>query len=176
MRSLRQTTCKALTLAALLTSAAAPVFALWPIPRQLETGTTPLVLAAYLVSHGMSAANAIARVRRLRPHSIETEEDSTLPDYYNPVSAIPDVPDRWRWIPDSQGFVTSRADEWMRLYPKQTYTSASDGALRKKLEANMKQMQDTRVICAKIGIVKQMQIQSQVMLSARPHRADANII
>lgn len=37
-------------------------------------GRTGTVLAAYLVSKGMSAANAIARVRRLRPGSIETDE------------------------------------------------------------------------------------------------------
>lgn len=39
-------------------------------------GRTGVVLAAYLVRQGMSAANAIARVRRLRPHSIETEEQA----------------------------------------------------------------------------------------------------
>jgi atypical dual specificity phosphatase len=37
-------------------------------------GRTGSVLAAYFVAKGMSAANAIARVRRLRPGSVETEE------------------------------------------------------------------------------------------------------
>jgi len=37
-------------------------------------GRTGVVLAAYFVSKGMSAANAVARIRRLRPGSIETEE------------------------------------------------------------------------------------------------------
>jgi atypical dual specificity phosphatase len=37
-------------------------------------GRTGTVLAAYLVSKGQSAANAIAKIRRLRPGSIETEE------------------------------------------------------------------------------------------------------
>lgn len=35
-------------------------------------GRTGVMLACYLVSKGLSAANAIARVRRLRPSSIET--------------------------------------------------------------------------------------------------------
>jgi atypical dual specificity phosphatase len=39
-------------------------------------GRTGVVLAAYLVSKGMNAAAAIARVRKLRPHSIETEEQA----------------------------------------------------------------------------------------------------
>jgi atypical dual specificity phosphatase len=37
-------------------------------------GRTGLVLACYFVDKGLSAANAIARVRRLRPGSIETED------------------------------------------------------------------------------------------------------
>ena len=37
-------------------------------------GRTGVILACYLVEKGLSAQNAIARVRRLRPGSIETEE------------------------------------------------------------------------------------------------------
>jgi atypical dual specificity phosphatase len=37
-------------------------------------GRTGVVLACYLVAHGMNAENAIARIRRLRPGSIETHE------------------------------------------------------------------------------------------------------
>jgi atypical dual specificity phosphatase len=39
-------------------------------------GRTGVVLAAYLVDQGMTAQNAISRVRRLRPGSIETEEQA----------------------------------------------------------------------------------------------------
>jgi len=39
-------------------------------------GRTGVVLAAYLVSRGMTAQAAIARIRRLRPHSIETEDQA----------------------------------------------------------------------------------------------------
>lgn len=37
-------------------------------------GRTGVVLACYFVSKGLSAQNAIARVRRLRPGSVETSE------------------------------------------------------------------------------------------------------
>jgi len=37
-------------------------------------GRTGTILAGYFVSEGLNAQNAIARVRRLRPGSIETEE------------------------------------------------------------------------------------------------------
>jgi atypical dual specificity phosphatase len=45
-------------------------------------GRTGAVLAAYLVSKGMTASNAIARVRRLRPHSIETEEQAEAVEHF----------------------------------------------------------------------------------------------
>lgn len=39
-------------------------------------GRTGVVLACYFVSKGLTAQNAIARVRRLRPGSVETEEQA----------------------------------------------------------------------------------------------------
>jgi atypical dual specificity phosphatase len=39
-------------------------------------GRTGVVLAAYFVTRGLSANNAIARVRRLRPGSVETDEQA----------------------------------------------------------------------------------------------------
>jgi atypical dual specificity phosphatase len=39
-------------------------------------GRTGVILACYLVSKGMTPANAISRVRRLRPGSIETDEQA----------------------------------------------------------------------------------------------------
>lgn len=45
MHSLQTKAGKALALVALAVSLAIPATALWPIPRQLETGSTPLILA-----------------------------------------------------------------------------------------------------------------------------------
>ncbi|WPH00519.1 Hypothetical protein R9X50_00334800 [Acrodontium crateriforme] len=91
---------------------------------------------------------------------IEEQHDSTLPDYYHTMSAIPALDDCWKWATDSEGFVVPQSDKWMRMYPKNQYKSA-EGVLTKRIESNMRQMQDTRKICSKIGIVKQMQIQGQ---------------
>nr|POE93217.1 transcriptional activator spt7 [Quercus suber] len=91
---------------------------------------------------------------------IEKDEDSTLPDYYHPLSAIPDLDERWRWVLDSEGHVVPQIEDWMRIHPKDQFKSAQ-GSLNRKVEANMRQMQDTRKICSKIGIVKQMQLQGQ---------------
>ncbi|KAK4549208.1 hypothetical protein LTR36_007666 [Oleoguttula mirabilis] len=92
---------------------------------------------------------------------IEKDEDSTLPDYYDPLSAIPDLNERWMWTTDSEGNVVPQSAEWMRMYPKDHYKSFAQGSLTKKIDANIRQMQDTRKICSKIGIVKQMQLQGQ---------------
>jgi atypical dual specificity phosphatase len=45
-------------------------------------GRTGVVLAAYFVARGLSAANAIARIRRLRPGSIETDEQAVAVEQY----------------------------------------------------------------------------------------------
>lgn len=92
---------------------------------------------------------------------IEKDEDSTLPDYYNPLSAIPDLDERWKWTTDSEGNAVPHTDEYMRMYPRGQYL-AHQGELNKRFEGNIQQMQETRKVCSKIGIVKQMQIQAQV--------------
>jgi atypical dual specificity phosphatase len=45
-------------------------------------GRTGVVLACYFVDQGLSAQNAIARVRRMRPGSIETEEQAQAVEDY----------------------------------------------------------------------------------------------
>jgi transcriptional activator SPT7 len=95
---------------------------------------------------------------------IEKDQDSTLPDYYTSLSAIPNVDERLKWVTDSEGAVVPQTEEWMRMFPRDTFISGG-GSLANKMEANMRQMQETRKVCAKIGIVKQMQIQAQVSIA-----------
>jgi atypical dual specificity phosphatase len=45
-------------------------------------GRTGVVLAAYFVDGGLSAQNAISRVRRMRPGSIETEDQLDIIEEY----------------------------------------------------------------------------------------------
>ncbi|KAJ4300704.1 Transcriptional activator spt7 [Kalmusia sp. IMI 367209] len=92
---------------------------------------------------------------------IAGEEERQVPDYYDPVCTIPDLDDRLQWIEDAEGHVIQQHEEYMRIVPKGQFT-APDSALAKKMESNMRQMQETRKICAKIGIVKQMQLQTQM--------------
>jgi atypical dual specificity phosphatase len=45
-------------------------------------GRTGVVLACYFVTRGLNAANAIARIRRLRPGSVETDEQVGAVELY----------------------------------------------------------------------------------------------
>lgn len=97
---------------------------------------------------------------------IEKDEDSTLPDYYDTLTAIPEINDRLKWIEDSEGKVVPQTEEFLRVFPNDEFTS-SESTFTRKMEANIRQMQETRKVTAKIGIVKQMQIQAQVSSSPR---------
>lgn len=91
----------------------------------------------------------------------EGDDERQLPDYYDPVCSIPELNERQRWIEDADGQVVQQIEDYMRIFPHNQFI-APDSGLAKKMRANMQSMQDTRKICAKIGIVKQMQLQSQL--------------
>jgi transcriptional activator SPT7 len=88
------------------------------------------------------------------------EEERVLPDYYDPLSAIPDVNPKLQWVEDGDGNLVDLGDFW-HIVPGNHFT-APQGKLTERIESNMRQMQETRKICSKIGVVKQMQLQSQV--------------
>ena len=98
---------------------------------------------------------------------IEVDEDRVIPDYYDVMSGVPDLPAQLLWKEDSDGNLVDASEEFLRVLPRGSFTQP-DSKLARKMDANMRQMQETRKICSKIGIVKQMQLQSQVGdLSAR---------
>lgn len=92
---------------------------------------------------------------------MEGDEEHVLPDYYDTLAGIPDLPSRTRWKEDSEGQVQDPSEDFLRVLPRGYFTS-NQGPLSKKIDENMRQMQQTKKICSKIGVVKQMQIQAQV--------------
>lgn len=93
--------------------------------------------------------------------AMEEDNDTMLPDYYDPLSAIPEIPSQLRWEDDTEGNVVMHAEETLRMLP-QGYFTTPDSILARKIDANMRQLQETRKVCAKIGVVKQMQLQTQM--------------
>ena len=92
---------------------------------------------------------------------MEGVENRVLPDYYDVMNAIPDRPANLRWVEDADGQVVPATEEAMRMAPKGLFTNRKSG-FTNKFDGNMRQMQDTRKVVTKIGIVKQMQLQAQV--------------
>ncbi|QSZ31129.1 hypothetical protein DSL72_000692 [Monilinia vaccinii-corymbosi] len=92
---------------------------------------------------------------------MEGEEEQFLPDYYDPLSAIPDINPKLQWVEDADGNLVEQSAEFLRMVPAGHFT-APKSFLTDKVEANMKQMQETRKLCSKIGIIKQMQLQAQM--------------
>ncbi|KAJ5182126.1 hypothetical protein N7449_012273 [Penicillium cf. viridicatum] len=92
---------------------------------------------------------------------IEVEEDQMLPYYYDVMSGVPDLPERLLWKEDAQGNVVDASEEFLHVLEKGRFIQP-DSKLTRKMNSNMRQMQETRKICSKIGIVKQMQLQSQM--------------
>jgi len=99
---------------------------------------------------------------------MEAEEERVLPDYYDPLSAIPDLPPKLQWVEDAEGNVVDQSDEYLRMV-KPGHFLAPKGTLSAKVDANMKQMQETRKLTSKIGVIKQMQLQAQVCILVYGH-------
>ena len=74
--------------------------------------------------------------------------------------SIPDVPEKLQWVEDASGNLVE-ASEFLRMIPAGHFRSPQS-KLTERMESNMRQMQETRKICSKIGVVKQMQLQTQV--------------
>ncbi|KUJ14659.1 uncharacterized protein LY89DRAFT_588647 [Mollisia scopiformis] len=92
---------------------------------------------------------------------MQGEEERVIPDYYDSLSAIPDIPRKLQWTEDADGQLIDQNDELIRMVPSGHFT-APKSALTAKVEANMRQMQETRKLCSKIGVIKQMQLQAQM--------------
>lgn len=106
---------------------------------------------------------------------IEGEEERMIPYYYDVMSGVPDLPERMLWKEDAEGNVVDASEEFLRVLPKGSFTQP-DSKLSRRIDANMRQMQETRKICSKVGIVKQMQLQSQVCPSSPRFRGSLNFL
>ncbi|KAI0389941.1 bromodomain-containing protein [Xylariaceae sp. FL0594] len=98
---------------------------------------------------------------------MEEEMDKVIPDYYEPQTVVPDIPSKLQWIEDSEGQVINQHEEFLHTLPP-GYFTAPKSALTQKFDANLRQMQETRKVCSKIGVIKQMQLQTQVYANQFP--------
>ena len=97
---------------------------------------------------------------------MEDEVNRVVPDYYEPLTVVPDIDPNLRWVEDGEGQVIDQHGEYLRLIPRGHFNTP-ESRLTKKFDNNIRQMQETRKLCSKISVIKQMQIQTQVCFFRR---------
>ncbi|RWA11696.1 hypothetical protein EKO27_g3403 [Xylaria grammica] len=115
----------------------------------------------------VEAGNESAKATETLAEGMEEDEEKVIPDYYEPQTLVPDIPARLQWIEDSEGQVINQHEEFLRTLPP-GYFTAPKSLLSQKIDANLRQMQETRKVCSKIGVIKQMQLQTQVYANQFP--------
>ncbi|KAH7029183.1 bromodomain-containing protein [Microdochium trichocladiopsis] len=108
-----------------------------------------------------------AKATETLAEGMEEGEEKVIPDYYQPQSLIPDIPPQLQWIEDGEGQVINQFGEYLREMPA-GYFSAPKVGLAQRFDANLRQMQETRKVCSKISVIKQMQLQTQVYANQFP--------
>ena len=105
--------------------------------------------------------DAEAAIATTLADDIDVEEERMVPDYYDVLSTIPHLEPRLRWVEDDEDHVIEQREECLRMVAD-SYFKSPTSALTTTINENMRQVQETRKLVAKIGVVKQMQIQAQV--------------
>jgi transcriptional activator SPT7 len=114
-------------------------------------------------SSAVAAKEAATNPAETLAEGMEGEEERVIPDYYDPLSLIPDIPTRLQWIEDGDGQVINQHEEFLRRVEAGHFLSPTS-RLTSKIESNIRQIQETRKLASKIGVIKQMQIQTQVCI------------
>ncbi|KAK1757286.1 bromodomain-containing protein [Echria macrotheca] len=98
---------------------------------------------------------------------VDDVDRGTVPDYYEPLAVVPDIAPKLRWIEDGEGQVINQHADMLQLVPPGHFVSPTS-KFSTKFDANLRQMQETRKLCSKISVIKQMQIQTQVYTNQFP--------
>ncbi|KAK3689874.1 hypothetical protein B0T22DRAFT_181281 [Podospora appendiculata] len=117
---------------------------------------------------GSKAAETLAQ-------GMEDEADRNVPDYYEPQTVIPDIPPRLQWIEDGEGQVINQHEEMLQLVPRGHFT-APKSKFTNTFDSNLRQLQETRKLCSRISVIKQMQIQTQVYTNQFPKYTPAPFV
>ncbi|ORY58830.1 uncharacterized protein BCR38DRAFT_489182 [Pseudomassariella vexata] len=114
-----------------------------------------------------TAAKESSKAAETLAEGMEDDSERVVPEYYDAQSLIPDIPLKLQWIEDNEGQVINQHEEFLRAVPA-GYFTAPKGHLAERFDANIRQLQETRKLCSKIGVIKQMQIQTQVYTNQFP--------
>ncbi|KAL1890581.1 Transcriptional activator spt7 [Ceratocystis pirilliformis] len=99
------------------------------------------------------------------------EEERVVPAYYQPQSLIPDIPPHLQWIEDGEGQVVNQ-NQWAVKVIEPSVWKSPASKFSQQIDANIRQIQETRKLSTKISVVKQMQVQTQVYSNQFPKAAE----
>jgi len=122
---------------------------------------------AEAISHGENGVASQREAAETLAVGMEEDVDRRVPDYYEPMTVVPGIPPKLQWVVDGEGQVINQHEDMLQLVPSGHFT-APPSKMAKRFDANLKQMQETRKICSKISVIKQMQIQTQVYTNQFP--------
>ncbi|KAK2770762.1 hypothetical protein CKAH01_04269 [Colletotrichum kahawae] len=131
----------------------------WYLRNQKEAESFGVI--SHSADSSAIAAKEAAKPAETLAEGMEGEEEKVVPAYYEPLTVIPDIQPKLQWIEDGEGHVINQHEEYLRLIPEGHFV-APKSKLTSKIDTNIRQIQETRKLSSKIGVIKQMQIQTQV--------------
>ncbi|KAF9873534.1 hypothetical protein CkaCkLH20_08993 [Colletotrichum karsti] len=131
----------------------------WYLRNQKEAESLGVI--GHSADSSAMAAKEAAKPAETLAEGMEGEEEKVVPPYYEPLTVIPDIQPKLQWIEDGEGHVINQHEEYLRLIPEGHFV-APKSKLTSKIDANIRQIQETRKLSSKIGVIKQMQIQTQL--------------
>ncbi|KAK9441377.1 transcriptional activator spt7 [Metarhizium brunneum] len=140
----------------------------WFLKHQREAETMGIAAHPHLASAaGTGKDLAPSKQPETLAEGIDEETEQVVPDYYNPLTSIPDIKPNLQWVEDGEGQVINQHEAFLRLVPPGSFI-APKSRLTKKMDDNIRQIQETRKLATKISVIKQMQVQSQVYTNQFP--------
>lgn len=120
-----------------------------------------IIPASHNDGPGSGAKDAEEQPSETLADGIEEENEQVIPEYYLSTSNIPDVQPELQWVEDGDGQVVNHHEQFLHLVPPGTFI-APRGRLTKTMDDNIRQIQQTRKLAAKVSLIKQIQLQTQV--------------
>ncbi|PHH64458.1 hypothetical protein CDD81_4533 [Ophiocordyceps australis] len=137
------------------------------LKHQQEAEALGLASYPYLGTGSSTGQDSGSKTAETLVGGMDEEAEKVLPDYYETLSHMPDIPANLQWVEDGEGQVINQHEQFLRLVSPGFFT-APRSRLTKKMDDNIRQIQETRKLATKISIVKQMQVQTQVYSNQFP--------
>ncbi|KAK4203509.1 hypothetical protein QBC40DRAFT_218962 [Triangularia verruculosa] len=133
----------------------------WFLKSQREAEAHGLLRGSHQADASVAGSKDGLKAAETLAEGMEDDVEKNIPAYYEPLTIIPDMDSKLQWVEDGEGQVINHFGDMLQLIPTGHFISPVS-KLTNKFDANIRQMQETRKLCSKISVIKQMQIQTQM--------------